>query len=765
MQHLYAAVCNLVTTHLRSPSELEILNLIETPTWVFDVVRHGIWWGNDEAVAFWKCADLEALTQKDFSSDSETVRQRLRLKIDATRSGETVTDSWTIYPDDEPVNVVFRMRGVSIGTEERDALLIEVTEQNNADDYSSDHRRLAEAARYTTVMISYFSLSGAPIFRNPAAASTYGVHERFVEGQPIEQGNALQFEDQFCEPTDGREILSALNRGEHGSGDYRMNTVSGERWHAVNTRQARDPQSGDDVILVIEEDVSSRQAAQHEADRFRQQLEEAIAVMPDGFAYYDESDRLVLQNDRFIDLYQGIAPDLRIGMTFEELLRHSVARGDIIVDPNDTEEWIQTRIEHHKNPSGVIEQYLSDGRILEISERKSNDGGIVGIRRDVTEIREAEGALAESQALLVDAVESLGDAFILTDADDRIVIVNARYLEYYPDVAELIVPGARFEDVLRESVKRHMYADAEGREDEWIANRLSVRKQTNVAYEQLLTDGRWLRVLERRTASGGIAGSRVDITEIKKAQQAAEEASRAKSEFLSSMSHELRTPLNSILGFAQILAYDLRDTATDKQKRAIEMISNSGQHLLSLISDVLDLSSIESGRIQIMIEDVNLPPLVSDCLSVIDAMCRRKSIRIDNQVPDALINVQADPMRLKQILLNILSNAVKYNVIGGTVRVSCTVVDGDMLQVSVEDEGPGIHVDDFDAVFAPFDRLGREALNIEGSGVGLAISKTLIELIKGDIGFTSVFGKGSTFWIKIPLAKESTLSESHSYLK
>ncbi len=743
------------------------LNLIEQPTWVFDVERHAIWWGNDAAVVFWKCDNVDDLISKDFSTDSDTVRQRLRLKIAATQSGETVTESWTVYPDGTPVSVTLRMRALKIDAEERDALFIEIIEIEPEDDYSHEHYRLIEAARYTSIMISYFSMQGDPIFRNPSAASIYGVTERSGKNAVLGPDD-IPFSEQFCEPESGRAILEAVNEGQLRRDDFRMRTVAGERWHAVDARPVRDPVTGDDVVLVIEEDISSRYAAQQESEQSRRQLEEAIAVIPDGFVYYDAEDCLVLYNQRYLELYPGIAEHVRAGAHFEDLLRISVGVGDVSGSKEDPEAWIAKRMERHRDPSGVFEQKLADGRTLEISEYRTADGGSVGIRRDVTEIREAQRALAESEALLIDAVESLGDAFILTDSEDRIVIANARYLEYYASVADLIAPGVKFDEILWKSARRGIYPEAEGRVEEWVEDRLAMRKQTNVAFEQHLADGRWLRILERRTASGGIAGSRVDITEIKHAQQAAEEASRAKSEFLSSMSHELRTPLNSILGFAQVLAFDLRDIGTEKQKRAIDMITASGQHLLTLISDVLDLSRIESGRMEIRVEDVDVRPVVDDCLSVIENMGRRRNIRIDDRLPDEPMAVRADAIRFKQVLLNMLSNAVKYNRDNGTITLSTSSNIPGMLKIIISDEGAGIKPTQVDAVFAPFDRLGRESQSIEGTGVGLAISKTLIELMGGDIGFDTQAEGGTDFWITLPLAAKALdgalrhHSDSHS---
>ena len=234
------------------------------------------------------------------------------------------------------------------------------------------------------------------------------------------------------------------------------------------------------------------------------------------------------------------------------------------------------------------------------------------------------------------------------------------------------------------------------------------------------------------------------------AKQDAEHANRTKSIFLSSMSHEMRTPLNAILGFSQLIEVDAQDELT---KENIQEIMHAGKHLLELIDELFELSLIDSGELQLHIESYKLKEILNFCLSMIKPSAEKASIQIDNKVkalPD--INIYTDDKRFKQVVLNLLSNAIKYNKENGTVIIDYSLADEKMLCLSITDTGLGIDAQYHDNLFNHFDRAGQECSNITGSGLGLAISKKLIEKMNGSIGFESIIGEGSRFWVKIPLS-------------
>ncbi len=264
-----------------------------------------------------------------------------------------------------------------------------------------------------------------------------------------------------------------------------------------------------------------------------------------------------------------------------------------------------------------------------------------------------------------------------------------------------------------------------------------------------------------RDAQGQVVGGinmLVDITERKRgeldlhnAMVATQKANQAKSEFLSSLSHELRSPLNAILGFAQLMASG-SPLPTPSQKESIEQISQAGWYLLQLIDEILDLSLIESGRLSLRPEPVALSELLSECRAMVEPLAQKRSIRLHFPSLDQALHVHADRTRLKQVLINLLSNAIKYNRSAGSIEVICSATTAQRLRISFHDTGQGLAAEQLEQLFQPFNRLGQEAGAEEGTGIGLVVSKRLVELMGGEIGAESRLGVGSVFWAELDRA-------------
>ena len=239
--------------------------------------------------------------------------------------------------------------------------------------------------------------------------------------------------------------------------------------------------------------------------------------------------------------------------------------------------------------------------------------------------------------------------------------------------------------------------------------------------------------------------------QLAEAKEQAEKASLAKTEFLSSMSHELRTPMNAVLGFAQLLQLNPQVPLHPKQADSVEQILKAGNHLLELINEILDLSRIEAGRVSLSLEDIDPHEVIEDCISYISPMATRRGLTLDAQVPaQDHITLHTDRTRFRQVLLNLLSNAVKYNNDGGTVSLSIHQNTPGKMRFCVSDTGSGIPQERHEELFQPFSRLGAESTDIEGTGIGLTISRRLTELMGGELDFESVVGRGSNFWIDLP---------------
>jgi PAS domain S-box-containing protein len=377
--------------------------------------------------------------------------------------------------------------------------------------------------------------------------------------------------------------------------------------------------------------------------------------------------------------------------------------------------------------------------------------------RDISERKRLEATAKVVSDRLACAVESIQDAFAIFGPDDRLVLCNSVYRSMLGDELTGAVVGRTYEELLDAWMKDLVF-DSELERERFRSQRLAARRDPKGAFDVRTRDGRHLRVTDRRSADGGIVKTVWDLSddvrlaeEVRQARKAAETASAAKSEFLSSMSHELRTPMNAILGFAQLLARDKREPLSARHRERVDQILRSGEHLLRLIEDILDLSRIEAGRVSISTEPVSVFEVLEEVHSTLESAAARAGTRLALEpAPNGLPPVSADRTRFMQIVMNFGSNAIKYNRPGGAVMLRASRGGTDCVRVTVTDTGMGIPVDKQDKLFQPFQRAGQETGPIEGTGIGLVISKRLAELMGGRVGFVSTPGVGSSFWVELP---------------
>jgi len=380
-------------------------------------------------------------------------------------------------------------------------------------------------------------------------------------------------------------------------------------------------------------------------------------------------------------------------------------------------------------------------------------------RESASELLIAEVARDATQTMLITAMEAIDEAFVVFDASDRLLFCNDKYRDTYRASAQAIIPGAAFEDIIRYGAEHGQYPDAVGRVDAWVAERMAGHRSGDKQIEQQLDDGRWLRIVERKTKLGQTVGFRVDITELKNARESAEAASRAKSEFLANMSHEIRTPMNAILGMLKLLQN------TDLNSRQRDYAANTesaARSLLGLLNDILDFSKVEAGKMTLDPRPFHLDKMLRDLAVMLSSSLAGKKIALRFDVdPAAPRGLVGDDMRLQQVLINLGGNAIKFTS-QGEVVLAVTVVERSahdvLLEFAMRDSGIGIAPEKLAHVFSGFSQAESSTTRrYGGTGLGLSISRRLVDLMGGELKLDSTLGQGSTFHFRIRFALANLL--------
>ncbi len=514
-----------------------------------------------------------------------------------------------------------------------------------------------------------------------------------------------------------------------------------------------------------------------------------MAAPPDS--HPRDADRLIYANQHFRYLFRcfkRIEPLL--GLSFEDILRATVTNGEIADDgaAGDPEGWIKRRVaEHQSRPYQAFDQRLTDGRYLQIKERATPEGGSVLLWVDISD--------AMRQRLrLEDAIAGACDGLALWNDAGKLLTSNARFAQLFGGPAGL-EPAANFEDVLDQAVgagRVRPMGDPEG----WIGQLLSSRDERGIRTEFQTGTGRWFQLAETHTRDGSIASILTDVTVLKQtetelrrrgdalersvrelksaeallSQQGAalaaanteleasrvdaERANAYKTSFLRSITHELRTPLNAIMGFSEVLeSQSLGPLGNAKYQEYVGYIRTSGHHLLSLINQLLDLSRIEAGRMDLLRDEHDAVEIAQYCAQMLQENAVRGEVTLKVALPDRPLAMDVDILAARQVTLNLLSNAIKFTPAGGTVSLGVSQT-GEFGVFTVTDTGAGIAEEDIPRLMQPFMQAGDILTRRDkGSGLGLAIAKALVELHGGRIELESAVGVGTTVRVFLPLAR------------
>jgi signal transduction histidine kinase/DNA-binding response OmpR family regulator len=443
---------------------------------------------------------------------------------------------------------------------------------------------------------------------------------------------------------------------------------------------------------------------------------------------------------------RGAPRPIPLAVEFRPLLGNG--KGDVLVECRD--------ISKRKQAEYMLQTYskMVEKHARELSREKDRAQSLL------QEITEARRQLSE-------AIEAISEGLSLYDADDKLVVCNTHYKELFSAQRDTCDSGTSFETIIRSAVEQGLIADARGDVEAWIADRLQRHRAPRGPHVQRRSDGRWIRVSEHITGSGGIVATYADITELKQreaelatlveeleaARNAAQEASRTKSSFLANMSHELRTPLNAIIGVTEMLQEDARDLGREDEIEPLDRVLGAARHLLALINDILDLSKIEAGRMELHLETFSIQPLVEDVAKTVETMAAKNGNRIVVNCQADIGSMHADQIRVRQALMNLLSNASKFTHDGIVTVTAARRVgsDAETIELAVADTGIGMTPEQLGKLFQEFSQADSSTTRkYGGTGLGLAISRRFCQMMGGDISVESEPGRGSTFTITLP---------------
>ncbi|MCV0423870.1 MAG: PAS domain S-box protein [Roseibium sp.] len=525
---------------------------------------------------------------------------------------------------------------------------------------------------------------------------------------------------------------------------------------------------GTNTFTAILRDLSEQKSAAAKLKQAETRLVDAIESLPDGFVLYDADDRLVLCNSKYKEFYSQSADLIQPGAKFEDIIRGGAKRGQYQVPDNVLEDWVSLRMERHRNPGAPMEQHLDSGRWLRVIETRTSEGGLVGFRVDITELKKREEELKRSEDLLRNVVDASFDGVIVMNGEGVVLDFSPAAEEVFGWEAQELV-GQKMSNFIIPEKYRQAHDDGLARflitgEGPVLGKRIEIEGQHKDGHEIIVE----LAIRHTRGAEGPLfLGYVRDITErkaadaaLRDAKEKAEAANEAKAKFLAMMSHEIRTPMNGVLGILSLL----RDTDLDPgQADYVKTARESGRSLLELINDILDFSKLEAGRMELDNAPFRLNTVVKSVADLFMPIAQEKGLGLFLNGQEATPQiVVGDSGRLRQVILNLVSNAIKFTEIG-SVEITVDIVKDDpvrpVFRFSVKDTGIGIPKDKHEALFGEFVTVdGSYTKKQGGTGLGLAICQQIAQLMDGDISLESLPGAGSTFHFTVPI----TLAEDQT---
>jgi PAS domain S-box-containing protein len=585
----------------------------------------------------------------------------------------------------------------------------------------------------------------------------------------LENMTGYRREDILGQPIHAHEVF-----GGNGADPQAFWSLGVDRWHSeileiplrckegrsidllASATPRRDRSGAYDGVVCIGQDITERKNAERRLAETMQRYQSLVDMSPDGVVVTC-GDRIVFCNQAMAAMLGANDPKQIVGRPLMEFNT-----------PADWEVILQRREAVRRGEKVELREtilYRLDGSPIHAERTVAGinwegEEAFLVLTRDITKRRNAERQVRQ-------IVDSLQDGFVLYDAADRLVLWNDKWFELHKMSADIIGIGTRFEDLIRTNVARGLYPEAAGCEEAFVQGCIGRHREPGEPIVHRFAGGRWIIVREARTANGGTFTVNIDVTDIKNAERAAQEArlraetaDNSKSEFLANMSHELRTPLNAIIGFASVMeAESFGSLGSEKYNKYTQYIGQSGRHLLALISDILDLSKVEAGAEELHEEDIDVRMVSESVVRLVSDRAVKEGVRIALQAPAELPALRADARKLNQVLFNLLTNAIKFTREGGQVALalSCGPEGGHVFEVS--DTGIGIAPENLPKVLSKFGQVDSSLTRRhEGTGLGLPLTKALVELHGGTFEIESEVDVGTTVTVRFPVGRIVTKS-------
>ena len=492
---------------------------------------------------------------------------------------------------------------------------------------------------------------------------------------------------------------------------------------------------------------------ERDAGRQAADLGAILEAIPHGICVYGADCRVRMFNRTYTAVMEG-AP-LKIGDHLDAVIRRRAEAGEY--GPGATDAVAEQQRTYFTSLPLVRRRRRPNGTMIDIRTAPLPDGGHVSVVTDVTALTEAEQESLSRSAEMAAMLASIRHGILLWGPDKRLIACNAIAAELFEHPEGLLVPGRSQDELLDDmQLRGELGAGEDGR----AAIRQLRERDRNVPYvrEAVTRSGRAVEIRSDPTPSGGWVTTFSDVTaarqaerEARRAKDAAEAASQAKSRFLATMSHELRTPLNAVIGFSEAMLREAENPSPARVAEFARQINESGRSLLGLINVILDVASIKSGRFDLVSEPVDVGRLIRGAVRQVDAVAQAAEISVVTEIRKPLPAVRGDERRLLQVLNHLLSNAVKFTDAGGSVVVGARREKDGGLLISISDTGMGIAPDDMERVFDPFTQIDAAlSRRFQGAGLGLYVSRALVEGHGGRLSLRSQVGEGTTAEIRLP---------------